>query len=263
MSTRITEITAAGTRYRLNREVKALIKEGGKLHPITPQNMQLLEFFVSRPERALVTRQEIFAHLYQGTATSNQAVDLAIKSLRNALGSEFIVTDHGQGWRMAADIRHFEEVPPPPPPQEAISGADKPGIFEGLIDAARQSGASNQADRLCADLNRIAADHINRKELLRFVERYIQSELDDTEEWISSTSHSTEEEKKKPRETDGAIAASAFTGIFYARELSDAKKKKRTLEEMRSEISHLTGEQSTDDIVGSLSKIVRFNLGKD
>jgi DNA-binding winged helix-turn-helix (wHTH) protein len=257
MSTRFTEITAGGKRYRLDRNLKALLKEEGALHPVTAQNMQLLEFLVSHQQHDLVTRNQIFEHLYGGSkAPLNQAVDLAIKSLRETLGSEFIKTDHGKGWRFTANIRHFDEV------QDEKEGKES-GLFAGIIDAARQSGASTQADRLCDDVTRIVADQNDRNDALRFLERYIQEELNDTDEWIASTLQGVEENKKKPKETDGAIAAFAFSGIFHARELSDAKKKKRTLEAMRSELAHLAKGHGTDDIVSGLSKIVRFYLSRD
>lgn len=257
MSTRFTEIQAGGKRYRLDRDLKALLKEEGAPHPITSQNMQLLEFLVSRQQHDLVTRNQIFEHLYGGTKVPlNQAVDLAIKSLREALGLGFVTTDHGKGWRFTADIRHFDEV------QDDEEGKDD-GLFPRIIDVARQSGASSQADRLCADIARIVADQNDRNDALRFLERYLQEELNDTDEWIASSLQGVEENKAKPKETGGAIAAFAFSGIFYARELSDAKKKKRTLEAMRSELAHLAKGHGTDDIVSGLSKIVRFYLTRD
>ena len=110
MSTRYTEIIAGGRSYRLDRKAMAVFKEKAELHHVTSQNMQLLELFVSYPKHALVTRDQVFQHLYADKAVNNEAVDVAVKSLRKALGPGFIVTDHRKGYRLAADIRHFEEV---------------------------------------------------------------------------------------------------------------------------------------------------------
>src|SRR5262249_44113952 len=90
--------------------------------------MKLLEFFVSQPQHMLITQEQLREHLYGRSPVNLEAVPVAVKSLRNALGPGFITTDHGKGYRLVAEIRHFErdeQSSLSPPPPEQLPGEDR------------------------------------------------------------------------------------------------------------------------------------------
>jgi DNA-binding winged helix-turn-helix (wHTH) protein len=111
-ATRYTEITAGGRCYRLDRGKKALFRDKTTLHHMTEQNLEVLEFFVASPSHTLITKSQLYDHLYGKKALTDGAVPLAVKSLRNVLGKGFIEADHAKGYRFVADIKHFDEDSP-------------------------------------------------------------------------------------------------------------------------------------------------------
>lgn len=114
MSEHIVEITADGRCYRLDIGRKALFRERDKRVRVTRQQWELLRFFVERPQHSLLTKNELVANVWaKNAAVTDDAVSLAVKSLRRVLddrGGQFIQTEHGQGYRFAADIRRLSEI---------------------------------------------------------------------------------------------------------------------------------------------------------
>jgi len=134
VATRYTEITAGGRCYRLDRQAQAVFKEKTELHPVTPQNLRLLDLFVSQPKHTLITKAILYEYLYGNASVTADAVSLAVKSLRKALGPGFITTDHGRGYRMVADVQHFEGSSPPPTVEEmAREVATEQGLSESVV----------------------------------------------------------------------------------------------------------------------------------
>jgi DNA-binding winged helix-turn-helix (wHTH) protein len=184
MPTRYTEITAGGRCYRLDRQAKAVFKERAELHHVTSQQMQLLELFVSNPQHALVTRDQIFEHLYKDKAVTNEAVDLAVKSLRKALGPGFIATDPRKGYRLVSDIRHFEGDDLAPSPSERASSVSSqaltpsPDYSAGDWITAAIVGPERAVTWLkgaAARLSRLLPE--DRK--VEIVEKYLEDKIDD------------------------------------------------------------------------------------
>jgi DNA-binding winged helix-turn-helix (wHTH) protein len=189
--TRYTEITAGGRCYRLDRQAKAVFKEKAELHPVTPQQLQLLEFFVSQPQHTLITKAQLYEHLYGKAAVTDDAVPLAVKSLRKALGPGFIKTAHGVGYRLVADIRNFEGDDPSPPPQPLEKFSDGDWITAALVGperaktllkgaAARLNGLA-EADRTVATVEGYIEDDIEKlrkRQKSATAEYYIEDDIE-------------------------------------------------------------------------------------
>ena len=133
--------------------------------------------------------------------------------------------------------------------------------FGREIDGAAESGASRIAERLCSQIHEIVAAHSDRDKTVRFIRLHLEGEIEDTEEWLGSSRQGAEEQKTKKKDTVGEVAAFAFTNIFYAREMADAKKKKRALSMMLGELNSMTpGPMNSQAIAEALSQLARFYL---
>jgi DNA-binding winged helix-turn-helix (wHTH) protein len=111
MSEHIVEILADGRCYRLDIPRKALFRERDKRVRLTRQQWDLLRFFVERPQHSLFTKNELVENVWaKNAAVTDDAVSLAVKSLRRVLDDrdgQFIQTEHGQGYRFTADVKHL------------------------------------------------------------------------------------------------------------------------------------------------------------
>jgi TolB-like protein len=88
---------------------RAEFREDGEPRPLEPQVFALLAFLVEHRER-LVSKDEIFEHVWDGRFVSDSALASRIKFARKALGDDgqtqaFIKTIHGRGFRFVADVR--------------------------------------------------------------------------------------------------------------------------------------------------------------
>ena len=106
--------------YELDTEIHEL-RRGGEAHPVEPRVFALLRFLIKNRER-LVTKGEIFEHVWEGRIVSDSALSSQIKALRRAIGDDgktqsLLRTVHGKGFRFVGTIE--TDKPKPLPQQEA------------------------------------------------------------------------------------------------------------------------------------------------
>ena len=109
MPTRYTQINAGSRTFLIDRQAKAVFNGSGELHHMTLQQFHLLELFVSHPQNMLLTQEQLRLHLYNKANVNDEAVPNAVKYLRKSLGSGFIQTDHGKGYRLISEINHYPD----------------------------------------------------------------------------------------------------------------------------------------------------------
>ncbi|HYJ29570.1 MAG TPA: winged helix-turn-helix domain-containing protein [Allosphingosinicella sp.] len=91
----------------------------------------------------LVTKEELFSSVWDGTIVSEAALTSAVKELRRALGDDtrtprFIESVYGRGYRFIAEVAEADAaVAAAPPPQPAPARPPEPrAVGSGLGDAA-------------------------------------------------------------------------------------------------------------------------------
>ncbi len=94
------------------------LRRDGNLIQLEPKVFDLLLFLVSNTDRVL-SRDEIFEHVWEGRIVSDVTLSAHISSLRRSLGDdgkrqEIIKTVHGRGFRFVANVVDTEEVQEPP-----------------------------------------------------------------------------------------------------------------------------------------------------
>lgn len=109
--------------------------------PIEHQVWDLLHLFVANADR-LIGRDEIVAHVWDGRAISDAAIDSRISTLRKILGDdgrrqESLKTAHGRGFRFVAPVR-IDGAPIVPRVGDAPSVAVLPLVVLSGAPALRQ-----------------------------------------------------------------------------------------------------------------------------
>jgi DNA-binding winged helix-turn-helix (wHTH) protein/tetratricopeptide (TPR) repeat protein len=105
--------------FRLDPDDERLWGPGGAVK-LGNKALQVLERLARQPGR-LITKDELFSSVWDGTIVSESALTSVIKELRRALGDEsrtprFIKTVYGRGYRFVAEVEAAEPEPPPAPP---------------------------------------------------------------------------------------------------------------------------------------------------
>jgi len=128
--------------------------EGDAEVRLTPRAAAVLDVFVRRPGE-LVTKDELFATVWQGVAVGDDALTSCIQELRRALGDDakeprFIETRHRRGYRFAAPVAPVASDDPAEgePAREARVG---PVAAIAVLPFADMSAARDQ-DYLCEGL---------------------------------------------------------------------------------------------------------------
>ncbi len=111
------------------------LRRGDAACPIEPQVFDLLRFLIENRERAL-SRDEIFAAVWDGRIVSESTLATRISQARAAIGDDgeqqrLIKTLHGKGFRFLGDIRQDDgstESAREPVGQSANGGAATPAI---------------------------------------------------------------------------------------------------------------------------------------
>jgi predicted ATPase len=114
--------TPPGGPWRLDAE-NVRVWRGEEVQQLTPKAFALLRYLVEHPGRVL-TKDELFEHLWPGTVVSDSVLSVYISELRKILGdtarvSHFIETVHRLGYR-------FIGPAPLPPPAAAAAPAWSP-----------------------------------------------------------------------------------------------------------------------------------------
>jgi TolB-like protein/DNA-binding winged helix-turn-helix (wHTH) protein len=94
------------------------VRRGDTLVPVEPQVFNLLVLLLKHRDR-VVTKDEIFACIWNGRAVSEAALNSRIKSVRQAIGDTgasqaLIRTIRGRGFRVVGDVGEGEEGAPDP-----------------------------------------------------------------------------------------------------------------------------------------------------
>lgn len=84
------------------------IRRGGEIVPARPRSLQLLEYLFSNRDR-VVTKDELFEHVWQRRFVSDSALTSSLNDLRRAIGDtgsehRMIRTYYGQGLRFIAEV---------------------------------------------------------------------------------------------------------------------------------------------------------------
>src|SRR5262245_20517412 len=98
------------------------IRRDGVPVPVEPQVFDLLVFMLRNPGR-LVTKDEIFEHIWHGRIVSDAALSSRVRSMREAIGDDgasqaLIRTVRGRGFRLVGQVTeggtaHVSEAGPP------------------------------------------------------------------------------------------------------------------------------------------------------
>ena len=96
--------------------VRFELRHSGTPLPIEPQVFVLLQLLISNPGR-MITKDEIFDHVWQGRIVSEAALSSRIRSARKAIGDSgktqhFIKTVHGSGFRFEGEVEVAGEKQP-------------------------------------------------------------------------------------------------------------------------------------------------------
>src|SRR5215470_14074867 len=91
----------------------------GDLVPLDRQVFEVLAYLLAHSDR-VVTRQELFTHLWPGRFVSDAALERCITVARRALGDNgreqrCIKTVHGRGYRFVAAVATRSDAEPQPP----------------------------------------------------------------------------------------------------------------------------------------------------
>jgi DNA-binding winged helix-turn-helix (wHTH) protein len=239
---------------------------------LTPKAWSVLQYLAER-HRALVRKEELLKAVWgEDTNVTEASLSRIVRELRAAFddnpeNAAFIETVHGDGYRFIAEEESHssaktEHTQAAEGETSAGLGTPQDGLdFGRLIKIAAESGASAIVDRLGSGMKESIALHSDRVRALRFLRYYLEGELEDTQEWLASSSGEAEKQKEKKKDTTGEIAAGAFMGIFYARELGDARKKQRALTAMLREVDSMaSGPKSPEEIIEELTLIARLYL---
>lgn len=142
------------------------LRRAGTPVPLEPQVFDLLHYLVAHPDR-LVTKDEIFANVWNGRIVSESALSSRIKSSRQAIGDNgrdqaMIKTVHGRGFRWVTPVIPTGSVDTDT--NEDTTGSpstdDRPSIavmpFRNLSDSAEQDYlADGITDELTMLLSRL------------------------------------------------------------------------------------------------------------
>ena len=95
------DITIDTERFNISRAQQTI--------PVEPQVYDLIIYLIKNKHR-VVTRQEIFDHIWQGRVVSDTALSNCVKSARKALGDDgsqqnLIKTVHGRGYQFIAETQ--------------------------------------------------------------------------------------------------------------------------------------------------------------
>ena len=99
--------------FELDPETRELKRDGADVH-IEPQVFDLVEFLITNRSR-LVTKQEIFDHVWSGRFVSDSALSSRIKTARKLLDDDgrkqaVIKTVHGSGFRFVAEAEEVQKI---------------------------------------------------------------------------------------------------------------------------------------------------------
>jgi len=91
----------------VNTETREL-RCGGDVRPIEPRAFALLQYLIENNNR-MVSKDEVFANVWDGRIVSDSALSSQIKALRRAIGDDgrsqnLIRTIHGQGFRFVGSL---------------------------------------------------------------------------------------------------------------------------------------------------------------
>lgn len=91
----------------VNTETREL-RCGGDVRPIEPRAFALLQYLIENNSR-MVSKDEVFANVWDGRIVSDSALSSQIKALRRAIGDDgrsqnLIRTIHGQGFRFVGSL---------------------------------------------------------------------------------------------------------------------------------------------------------------
>lgn len=117
----------------------------GQVVPVTRKALALLASLIARPGK-LVTKGELFATVWAGTAVTDSALSRVVRELRVALGDDalsptYIETAHGLGFRFIASVSAIEsptEVLPvgTPLPSHLVGREREMQVLGRALDAA-------------------------------------------------------------------------------------------------------------------------------
>lgn len=108
------KIVGAGRSYRVDLQTETLWREGEERVRLTGRQWSLLKFFAENPGR-LIRKAELVQRIWGTAAVTDEAISQAVRGLRGALGDTtacFIVTDHGRGYRLVAEVSTHQETTP-------------------------------------------------------------------------------------------------------------------------------------------------------
>lgn len=78
---------------------KQIVSDGNKEHVLRPKDMEILEYFIAHPKR-LITQEELVQNLWEfDKFPSDATLRSHIRSIREIIGSEKIITQRGMGYR--------------------------------------------------------------------------------------------------------------------------------------------------------------------
>jgi len=86
--------------FRLDRVNRRLLR-GASIIPLRPKTFAVLDYLIARAGR-LVTKDELLAAVWPGTAVSDTVLKVCVRELREALGDDpgqprFVATAHRSG----------------------------------------------------------------------------------------------------------------------------------------------------------------------
>lgn len=119
------------------------LRRGGVAQPVEPQVLRLLLFLIEHRDR-VVTRDELFATIWEGRVVADSALYSRVKSARAAIGDqgaqpESIRTVSRMGYQFVASVHvGSEEARPPPTGSGGIAHAPAPQVMGSVVPRRHQ-----------------------------------------------------------------------------------------------------------------------------